>query len=128
MNYVVCGIDIFNGYAHAPAPEVLTYLVIDDQYADWHRHKYNEEVDRDLVIQVGKALQVHPEAGASFSKMTNQTLKDMGFTTTVHEPCVYRRTYNGAETIILRQVDSLAIAMLSTCLRTIIYAPLNIRL
>ena len=114
LNNVVCGIDIVNGYAHAPPPDIPTYLVIDEQYADWYLQKFHEEIDRDLVIPVGKALQGHPEAGASFSKMVNTTLKNMGFTTTVHEPCIYRRSFNGVETILLRQVDDIAIAGPST--------------
>ena len=114
LNNIICGIDIVNGYAHAPPPDIPTYLVIDDQYADWYFNKFNEEIDRDLVIPVGKALQGHPEAGASFSKMVNSTLKDMGFTTTVHEPCIYRRQMDGVETILLRQVDDIAISGPST--------------
>ena len=102
LNYVVCGIDIVNGYAHAPPPDIQTYIVIDDQYADWYRFTYNKEIDRSLVIPVGKALQGHPEAGAAFSKIVNKNLKDMGFTITVHEPCIYRRTFNGVETLLLR--------------------------
>ena len=110
LNNVVCGIDIVNGYAHAPPLDIPTYLVIDEQYAHWYLQKFNEEVDRDLVIPIGKALQGHPEARASFSKMVNKTLKDMGFTTTVHEPCIYRRSMDGIETILLCQVDDIAIA------------------
>ena len=71
-------------------------------------------MDRVLVIPVGKALQGHPEAGVYFSKIVNSTLKDIVFTTTVHKPCIYKRTLNGEETILLRQVDDIEIARPAT--------------
>ena len=36
LGYVAVGIDVVNGYAHAEAPAIDTFLVIDDQYAEWY--------------------------------------------------------------------------------------------
>ena len=125
LNFTVSGIDIVNGYTHAPPPDTPTYLTINDQYANWYFQKHKWSVDWSRVIPVGKAFQGHPEAGALFSKMINGTLKNMDFTTTTHEPCIYRRTFNGKETIILRLVDDIAIAGGTTAENQIIIDFLN---
>ena len=39
------GCDAKDAYAHAPPSETPSYFSIDDQYADWYKHKYGKEVD-----------------------------------------------------------------------------------
>ena len=123
--YQAVGIDVVNGYAHAPPPGHATFIRIDDQYAEWYHHTYGTEIDRSLVIPVLGALQGHPEAGPAFSKFMNERLKKLGLTTTTHEPCIYRGMIQGAEVFILRQVDDIAISSKSTATTQFIIDTLN---
>ena len=42
--------------------------------------------------------------------MVNTSLKQLGQTTTTHEPCLYRGVINGQEVIVLQQVDDIEIS------------------
>jgi hypothetical protein len=55
----------------------MTYVRIDDAYADCYRSRHGKEVDRSLVLLVLKALQGHPEAGALWEKHINKILDDL---------------------------------------------------
>ena len=83
-NMHVHGIDVINGYQHAPPPATQTFVEIDDQYAEWYAKRFNTPVDRSLVIPLGTNLQGHPEAGAIFSKCINEELRLIPLTTTTH--------------------------------------------
>ena len=39
------GGDAKDAYAHAPPSETPSYLSIEDQYADWYKHKYEKDID-----------------------------------------------------------------------------------
>ena len=39
------GGDAKDTYAHSPASETSTYLSIDNQYADWYKHKYKKDIN-----------------------------------------------------------------------------------
>ena len=96
----VHGIDVINGYQHAPPPATPTYVEIDEQYADWYANKFATPVDRSLVIPLGSNLQGHPEAGAIFSKCIAEVLKLVPLTTTTHEPCLYWGGYQWEHGVI----------------------------
>ena len=70
------------------------------------------KLDRSLVLPVLKAIQGHPEAGRLWEEHINKILfsKDLNFTTTTHDHCIYRTVYNGEEVILLRQTDDFAIS------------------
>ena len=58
------------------------------------------------------ALQGHPKAGRQWDKyISNILTKDMGFTPTIHEPCLYyKHGPNHKLALILRQVDDFLVA------------------
>jgi hypothetical protein len=62
--FVSLKIDATNAYANSPPPDQPTFVIIDDQYADWHLTRFGFAVSRDVVLPVQHALQGHPESGA----------------------------------------------------------------
>ena len=103
-------------------------MVIDDQYVEWYSQVNGKEVDISWVVPVGGAMQGYPEAGPAFSKLMNETLKDIGMTTTTHEPCLYRGIIDGNEVFILRQVDDIAISTKTTATSQLVINMLNKKL
>jgi len=55
-------------------------------------------------------LQGHPDSGEIWQTKVNGILDSYNFTTTTHEPCLYRGTYKGETLLICRQVDDMLIA------------------
>ena len=60
------GADCTYAYANPPSPTQLTYVRIDDAYADWYRARLGKEVDHSLV-------QGHPEAGALWGNTSTRS-------------------------------------------------------
>ena len=56
LNLKVYGGDAKDAYGHSPRPETSTYVTIDDQYADWYKHKYGKEINQRKVLPVLRAL------------------------------------------------------------------------
>ena len=65
-----------------------------------------------MVLPVYHALQGHPESGKQWMNMIDNVLiKEMGFRTTTHDRCIYRRiTSDGKIQLMLRQVDDFLLA------------------
>ena len=59
----IFGGDSYDLFAHIPGPSVLTFIFIDDQFYDWYRHKLGNNIDRNKVLTILRALQVHMELG-----------------------------------------------------------------
>ena len=78
----------------------------------WYQARHGVKLDRSLVLPVLKAIQGHPEAGRLWEEHINKILfsKDLNFTTTTHDHCIYRTVYNGEEVFLLRQTDDFAIS------------------
>ena len=55
-------------------------------------------------------MQGHPESPRLWEKHADAILRELGFTPTVHEPCLYTGVINGSRVLFLRQVDDFAIA------------------
>ena len=53
-------VDATNAYANSPPPNQPTFVVIDDQYADWFLARHGIALNRDMVLPVQHALQGHP--------------------------------------------------------------------
>ena len=102
-------VDATNAYANSPPPAQPTFVIIDDQYADWYLHHHGVAVSRNLVLPVQHALQGHPESGALWEKFVNAVIARHGFQSTTHERSLYQGTFNGHRMLICRQVDDLAI-------------------
>ncbi|KAI2490764.1 hypothetical protein MHU86_23811 [Fragilaria crotonensis] len=107
--FVSLKVDATNAYANSPPPNQPTFVVIDDQYADWYLARYEVAISRDMVLPVQHALQGHPESGALWEKFVNSVIARHGFTSTTHERSLYQGVYKGHRMLICRQVDDLAI-------------------
>ena len=107
--FISLKVDATNAYANSPPPDQPTFVIIDDQYADWHLIRHGVAVPRDMVLPVQHALQGHPESGALWEKLVNTVLARHGFTSTTHERSLYQGTFNSHRMLICRQVDDLAI-------------------
>ena len=84
------GGDAHDAYAHAPAPEMMTHLTIDDAYFEQYKIKTDKSLNPCFVLPVLHSLQGHPESGKMWMKLIDQILiKDLGFTTTTKDPSLY---------------------------------------
>jgi hypothetical protein len=99
MSYVVIRVDCTNAYANAPSPRQLTYVRIDDLYADRYRSRPGTEVDRCFVLPVLMALQGQPEAGALWE---NRIVDDLDIKYTTHERSMYRGTIDRKVVLLCR--------------------------
>ena len=105
-NYVAIGADAVNAYAQSPPPDQPTYVRVDQQYADWYKARYGIQLDpKTDVLPAQHALQGHPEAGALWARKIEAHLADLKFESPVHEPCLYRGTFEGHEIFACRQID-----------------------
>ena len=93
----IYGSDAKDTYAHSPAPDVPTFVTIDDQYADWYKHTFNKKINRSLVLPVQRALQGHPESGHLWEKYVNQILfsDELRLQMTTHDRTTYTTTFKG---------------------------------
>ncbi|KAI2506527.1 hypothetical protein MHU86_7937 [Fragilaria crotonensis] len=98
--YVSLKVDATNAYANSPPPNQPTFVVIDDQYADWYLARHGTDVSREMVFPVQHALQGHPESGALWEKFVNSVIARHGFTSTTHERSLYQGTYKGRGMLI----------------------------
>ena len=110
LGLTVLKTDANNAYANSPAPQVPTFVRIDDAYAEWYYTKHGIHLDRSLVLPVLHALQGHPESGALWERHINGILAKHGFKSTTHERNIYQATIDGQRVLICRQVDDLAVA------------------
>ncbi len=107
--YFSLKVDATNAYANSPPPNQPTFVVIDDQYADWYLARYKVAISRDMVLPVQHALQGHQESGALWNKFVNSVIARHGFHSTTHERSLYQGVYKGHRMLICRQVNDLAI-------------------
>ena len=111
-NYRVHRGDAQDACAHSPPPETPTFASIDDACADWYEHRFKKKIDCSLVLQVLHALQGHPESGKLWEKHITAILRlpAFGFKSTTHDKSICSATFEGAEMLLLRQVDDFAVA------------------
>ena len=112
--FISLKVDATNAYANSPPPNQPTFVVIDDQYANWYLARHSVAIRRDMVLPVQHALQGHPESGALWEKFVNSVIARHGFKSTTHERSLYQGIYNGHRMLICRQVDDLAIGCADT--------------
>ena len=79
------GGDAKDAYAHSPASATPTYLSIDNQYADWYKHKYGKDIDRRQVLPIQRALQGHPESGKQWMNYIDGIMEELGFVKAKHD-------------------------------------------
>ena len=109
--FIVFG-DTTNAFQQSPPPEKQCYIAVNEAYCDWYYRRYGERlVVGEHVLPLGRSLQGHPEAGASFEKLINHLLLDkLGFKNTTHEKNLYSGTISGKPVLVCRQIDDYAIA------------------
>ena len=101
-NLRICGGDARDAYAHSPAPEVPIFLKIDDAYAKWYKQKFNKDINRRQVLPVHHSLQGRPESGKMWMRLIDRILiKEMDFTSTTHDRCIYKRDNIFNETVLI---------------------------
>ena len=77
------GDDARDAYAHAPAPEMMTHLTINDAYCEWYKETTGKSLNRRFVLLVLHSLQGHPESEKMWMKLIDRILiKDLGFAMT----------------------------------------------
>ena len=87
----IYGGDATDAYAHSPAPN-NTYLSVDDAYAEWYKYVKGVAISKRQVLHIYHALQGHPESGKMWMKLIdNIIINELGFHTTTHDRCIYRR-------------------------------------
>ena len=85
LDLCIYGGDASDAFAHIPVPSVPKFVSIDNQFADWYRHKFGNNIDREKVLHVLRSLQGNPGSGRLLESPINQILKIMGFYTTTHD-------------------------------------------
>ena len=83
------GEDTHDAYAHAPAPEMMTHLTIENAYFKWYKEKTDKTLNCRFVLPVLHSLQGHPESGKMWMKLIDRILiKDLGFAKTTKDCCI----------------------------------------
>ena len=44
QNFLLFGGDAKDAFAHSPAPEVPTFMMIDNQYSEWYFYKFKKKL------------------------------------------------------------------------------------
>ena len=97
----IYGGDATDAYAHSPAPND-TYLALNDAYSEWYKDTKGIEISKRKVMPVYHALQGHPESGKMWMKLIdNIIINQLGFHTTTHNRCIYRRVQDGETQLLL---------------------------
>jgi hypothetical protein len=109
---IAIGADVSNAFAEAPPPQAPLYMYIDKAFRDWWtNHKSRTKIPKECnFIQVCKAIQGHPESPRLWEKHIDRILREMGFTPTHHEPCLYSSTVKGNLVLFLCQVDDFSVS------------------
>ena len=100
------GVDPRDAYAHAPVPEMMTHLTIDDAYFELYKEKTGKTLNRRYMLPVLHSLQRHPESGKMWTKLIDRILiKELGFKTTTKDRYIYIKKIEGRTLLLLHQVD-----------------------
>ena len=109
-NLLVYGADVANAFGEAPPPKQGFYIRPDKAFTDWWASKGRPPIPPGYVIPVLKAMQGHPESPRLWERHVDKIIRDIGFTPTTHEPCLYSGIIGGQRVLFMRQVDDFAIA------------------
>ena len=78
QNFLLFGGDAKDAFAHSPAPEVPTYMMIDNQYYEWYLFCFGKKLDKSRVLPVLCALQGHPKIWKALGKTHQQYFDGSG--------------------------------------------------
>mmetsp|Transcript_17200 Transcript_17200/g.32564 ORF Transcript_17200/g.32564 Transcript_17200/m.32564 type:complete len:440 (-) Transcript_17200:408-1727(-) len=110
MNFVMLDLDAVNAFGQAGTLYEIVHLEIDQQYRDWYKARKGKDIPQGWVLPVKGSLQGHPDAGEIWQTKVNEVLQRYNFSSTTHEPCLYRGIYKEKLILICRQVDDMLIA------------------
>jgi KUP system potassium uptake protein len=109
-NLIIFGADVSNAFSEAPPPKQGFYIQPDQAFRDWWVAKGNGEIPAGHVIPVMRAMQGHPESPRLWEKWCDKMVKDLKFSPTTHEPCLYHGFIKGHKCYFKRQVDDFELA------------------
>jgi hypothetical protein len=110
-NLLIYGADTSNFFAEALPPKQGFYIYPNRAFKDWWvHHKKNPPISDGHLILVLSAMQGHPESPHLWEKHINKILHSIGFTPTVHKPCIYSGTILNERVLFMQQVDDFAIS------------------
>jgi hypothetical protein len=96
-NLLIYGADVSNAFVKAPSPKQGCYIQPDKAFLEWGASKIDGRIpiSPGYVIPVLLAMQGHhPELPRLWECLIDKILYDMGFTPTVHEPCLFSHLIN----------------------------------
>jgi len=109
--FVAIGADASNAFAEAPPPKAPLFVLVDKQYREWYKSKYNKDIPKGYVLRVNHAIQGHPEAPRLWSEFIDGIIQTkLNLIPTTHEKCLYKGSMDGKEVLFLRQVDDFSVA------------------
>jgi hypothetical protein len=107
-------VDATNAHANSPPSNQPTFVIIDDQFADWYHAWHGVAMPCDMVLFVQYALQGYPESGVLLEKFVDMVITCHGFKSMTHKRSLYQGVNKGNRMLICRQVDDLAIRCVDT--------------
>ncbi len=112
-NLLIYGPYVSNAFAEAPPPKQGFYIRPDKAFLEWWASKTDghKPFPPSYVIPVMSAMQGHPESPHLWERLIDRLLWDMGFTPTIHKPCLYSDLIDGQRVLSMRQDDDFAVAM-----------------
>jgi hypothetical protein len=110
LNYVIYDLDAINAFGQAGELFQLVYLEVDQQFCNWYFSRKGKSIPNGWVLPVKGSIQGHPDSGEVWQSKINDVINSYGFTSTTHEPCLYRGTFKGEDILLCRQVDDMLIA------------------
>jgi len=120
-NLLVYGANVANAFGEAPPQKQGFYIRPDKAFIDWWASKGRPPIPPGRVIPVLKAMQGHPESPRLWERHVDKIIRDIGFTPTTHEPCLYSGIVCGQRVLFMRQVDDFAIAAPSESIANIVF-------
>jgi hypothetical protein len=104
-------------------------MAVDEAYISWFLKRFGQLLYPNLwAIPVTGAIQGHPEAGRLWQDhiiVSFITGPELRFTTTGHEPNLYRRIFLGELFLICHQVDDFAIGTSTPAIANLLIAKIN---
>ncbi len=129
-NLLIYGADVSNAFAKAPPPMQGFYIRPYKAFLEWWASKTDGRtpIPPSYVILVMSAMQGHPESPCLWERLIDRLLWDMGFTPTIHKPCLYSGLIDSQRVLFMRQVDDFAVAAPTEQIANCVFDMLNDRL
>ena len=85
-NYITIGADASNAFAEAPPPKDPLFVIVDQQYRDWHADRFPNEPPIPIghVLPVQGALQGHPESPRLWAQLIDKIILKLNL-----KPCTH---------------------------------------